>query len=88
MHKIFILAYDHRISFINDPLLLYYDIYINRVKIIFQILLDFSILYTTLPHNLIKGKLIDLIERTFNREGSAYFACNDRNAFFFYFRKT
>ena len=26
---------------------------------------DFSTLYTTLPHNLIKYKLIDLIERTF-----------------------
>ena len=43
---------------------------------------DFSTLYTTLPHNLIKDKLIDLIERAFQREGSAYFACNDRNAFF------
>ena len=31
---------------------------------------DFSTLYTTLPHNLIKDKLIDLIERTFNRGGS------------------
>ena len=30
---------------------------------------DFSTLYTTLPHNLIKDKLIDLIERTFQREG-------------------
>ena len=48
---------------------------------------DFSTLYITLPHNLIKGKLIDLIERTFQREGSPYLACNDRNAFF-YFRKT
>ena len=38
-------------------------------------------LYTTLPHNLIKYKLIDLIERTFQREGSPYLACNDRNAF-------
>ena len=47
---------------------------------------DFSTLYTTLPHNLIKDKLIDLIERTFQREGSPYLACNDRNAFF-YFRK-
>ena len=28
---------------------------------------DFSTLYTTLPHNLIKDKLIDLIERTFQR---------------------
>ena len=49
---------------------------------------DFSTLYTTLPHNLIKDKLIDLIERTFQREGSPYLACNDRNAYFFYFRKT
>ena len=43
---------------------------------------DFSTLYTTLPHNLIKDKLIDLIERTFNREGSPYLACIGRNAFF------
>ena len=43
---------------------------------------DFSTLYTTLPHNLFKDKLIDLIERTFQREGSPYLACNDRNAFF------
>ena len=39
---------------------------------------DFLTLYTTLPHNLIKDKLIDFIERTSNREGSPYFACNDR----------
>ena len=31
---------------------------------------DFSNLYTTLPHNLIKEKLTELIEQTFNREGS------------------
>ena len=45
---------------------------------------DFSTLYTTLPHNLIKEILIDLIERTFQRESSPYLACNDRNgnAFF------
>ena len=42
---------------------------------------DFSTLYNTLPRNLIKDKLIDLIERTFQREGSPYLACNDRNAF-------
>ena len=35
---------------------------------------DFSTLYTTLPHNLIKDKLIDLIESTFQREGSPYLA--------------
>ena len=49
---------------------------------------DFSTLYTTLPHNLIKDKLIDLIERTFQREGSPYLACNDRNAFFYFRKKT
>ena len=43
---------------------------------------DFSTLYTTLPHNLIKDKLLDLIERTVQREGSLYIACNDRNTFF------
>ena len=43
---------------------------------------DFSTLYTTLPHNLIRDKRIDRIERTFQREGSSYLACNDRNAIF------
>ena len=38
---------------------------------------DFSTLYTTLPHNLIKEKLLDLIERTFyKKEGELYLACN------------
>ena len=41
-----------------------------------------STLYTTLPHNLIKEKLINLIEWTFKREGSPYIACNERQAFF------
>ena len=43
---------------------------------------DFSTLYTTLPQNLIKEKLTELIEQTFNREGSLCLACNDKNAFF------
>ena len=37
---------------------------------------------TALPYNLIKDKLIDFMEGTFNREGSPYLACNDRKAFF------
>ena len=41
----------------------------------------FPNLYTTLPNNFIKDKLIDHVERTFNREGSPYFASNDGNAF-------
>ena len=43
---------------------------------------DFSTLCTSLPHDFIKDKLIDLIKRTFNKEGSPHLACNDRNAFF------
>ena len=43
---------------------------------------DFSTPYTTLPHNLIKEKLTELIEPLFNREGSLYLACNNKNAFF------
>ena len=43
---------------------------------------DFSTLYTTSPYNLIKEKLTELIEQTFNREGSLYLAVNDKNAFF------
>ena len=44
---------------------------------------DFSTLYTTLPHNLINEKLTELIEQTFNREGSLYLACNDKKSPFF-----
>ena len=42
---------------------------------------DFSTLYTTLPHDIIKDKLIDLIERTFQREGLVCNDRTDRNAF-------
>ena len=42
---------------------------------------DFSTLYTTLPHNLIKN-LTESIEQTFTREGSIYLAFNDENALF------
>ena len=43
---------------------------------------DFT-LYTTLTHNLIKEKLLDLIERAFyKKEDKLYLACNDKKAFF------
>ena len=45
-------------------------------------LMIFSTLYNTLPHNLIKEKLINLIEWTCKREGSPYIACNERQTFF------
>ena len=37
---------------------------------------DFSMLYTTLPHNLIRNQLVDLIENIFRREEVLYLACN------------
>ena len=43
---------------------------------------DFSTFYTTLPYNLIKEKLINLIEWTFKTEGLSYIACNEIQAFF------
>ena len=43
---------------------------------------DFSTLYTTLPHHLIKDKFIALTEHTFSREKALYLACNDQSAFF------
>ena len=43
---------------------------------------DFSTLYTTLPHDLIKDKLTQLIKKTFQREKRSYLACNAELAFF------
>ena len=43
---------------------------------------DFSTLYTTLPHKLIRDQLVDLIENTFRREEVLYLACNEERAFF------
>ena len=43
---------------------------------------DFSTLYTTLPHNLIRNQRVDLIENTFKREEVLYLACNEERAFF------
>ena len=43
---------------------------------------DFSTLYTTLPHHLIKDKLIDLINQTFTWEKTQYLASNEECAFF------
>ena len=40
---------------------------------------DFYTLYTTLPHNLIKEKLLGL-QKGIKNYGSLYLACNDRNA--------
>ena len=42
----------------------------------------FFTFYTTLPHNLIKEKLINLIELTFKRQASPFIACNEKQAFF------
>ena len=43
---------------------------------------DFSTLYTTLPHNLIRNQLVDMIGTTFRCEGVLYLVCNEEHAFF------
>ena len=44
---------------------------------------EFSTLYTKLLHNLIKEKLLGLIDRTlYKKERQLYLACNDKKAFF------
>ena len=43
---------------------------------------DFSTLCTTLPHNLIRNQLVDLIENTFRRKEILYMVCNEERAFF------
>ena len=43
---------------------------------------NFSILYTTLPHDLIKNQLVDFIGNRFRREEVLYLACNEEQAFF------
>ena len=78
--------------YIRDPVKTYFGLLKIQVKILDKLKVrdftatslstyDFSTLYTTFPHNLNNDRLIDLIERTFQREGSPYLACNDRNAF-------
>ena len=43
---------------------------------------NFSTLYTTLRHNLIRNQLADLIENTFRRIEVLYLAYNEERAFF------
>ena len=42
---------------------------------------DFSMLCTTLSHDLIKNQLVDLIENTCRREEVLYLACNEELLF-------
>ena len=41
---------------------------------------DFSMLYSTLPQNLIRNQLVDLIENTFRHEEALNLACNEERA--------
>ena len=47
-----------------------------------RLIYDFSTLYTTLPHNLIKEKLTDLFEQILKRDGSLYLTCSEKRAFY------
>ena len=41
---------------------------------------DFATIYTTLPHNLIRNQLVDLIEITLRRDEVLYLAYNEERA--------
>ena len=42
---------------------------------------DFSTLYTSLPHDLIKTKVLSLVNWCFNRESKTYLCTSDKGAF-------
>ena len=43
--------------------------------------LDFSTLYTLLPHDLIKAKVLSLVNWCFNRESKTYLCTSDKAGF-------
>ena len=43
---------------------------------------DFSTLYTSLPHDLIKEKVLSLVKWCFNRESKTYLCTSDKAGFF------
>ena len=43
---------------------------------------DFSTLYTSLPHDLIKSKVLSLVKWCFNRESKTYLCMSDKAGFF------
>ena len=82
-------------QFLKEIVKIYYDLLKTQVRFLINYYLkvfkhldisvctyDFSTLYTTLPYNLIKEKLTEVTEQTFNREGSLHLACNEKRAFF------
>ena len=71
-------------QFMKEMVKIYFDLFKNSGEILNKLksrgflafglsTYDFSTLYPTKPHNLIKERLI---EQTFNKEGSLYLACN------------
>ena len=55
---------------------------ISRFSCVQFVYIRFSYIIYYRAHNLINDKLVDLIERIFQMEGSLYIACNNKNAFF------
>ena len=43
---------------------------------------DFSTLYTSLPHDLIKAKILSLVKWCFNKESKTYLCTSDKAGFF------
>ena len=68
-------------AILKIPMKLAINSYLKTLRLLNCLLYDFSTLYSTLPHHLIKDKLSDLINRTFIRETTQYLACNEDCAF-------
>ena len=45
---------------------------------------DFTTSFTTFHHNIIKEKLTEIIEQTFYRVNSLYWACNEKTPLFLF----
>ena len=60
------------------------DLHLSFSNGVMFVYIWFSYSVYSLPYNRIKDKLICLIERNFQREGSLYIKCNDSHAFFIF----
>ena len=72
----------YKARFVANCMMFSINLNLKTFRLLNSLHMIFSRLYTTLPHHLIKDKLIDLINRTFIRENTQYLACNEECAFF------
>ena len=64
------------------PMKLSINLNLKTLRVLNCLCMNFSTLYTSLPHHLLKDKLVNLINRTFIRKNTHYLACNEECSFF------